>query len=56
MKDLISDEKFSRSDLLTLQDPTHPEKWDISTFYHVKNMSGGDAIGEGIIILDLLVC
>lgn len=42
MKDLITDEHFSRSDLVTLQDPEHPEKWDISTFYHVNNKSDGN--------------
>ena len=44
MKDLLTDEPFSRSDLLTLQDPAHPEKWDISTFFHLKNKSDGNAI------------
>ena len=41
LRDLLTDEKFSRSDLITLQDPEHPETWDVSTFYHVKNQSGG---------------
>ena len=50
MKDLISDESFSRSDLLTLQDPAHPEKLDFSTFYHVKNKSDSNAIHEALII------
>ena len=36
MRDLLTDEKFSRSDLITLQDPSHPEKWDVSTFHYVK--------------------
>ncbi len=36
MRDLLTDVKFSRSDILTLQDPAHPEKWDVSTFHYVK--------------------
>jgi hypothetical protein len=36
MRDLLTDEKFSRDDLVTLQDPSHPEKWDISNFHYVK--------------------
>lgn len=36
MRDLLTDEKFSRADLITLQDPAHPEKWDISSFHYVK--------------------
>lgn len=37
MKDLLRDVKFSREDILTLQDPAHPEKWDISTFHYVQH-------------------
>lgn len=36
MRDLLTDVKFSRSDIITLQDPSHPEKWDISAFHYVK--------------------
>ena len=42
MRDLLTDEHFSRSDLITLQDPDHPEKWDVSSFYHVKNKSDSE--------------
>ncbi|XP_077293328.1 RING-type E3 ubiquitin-protein ligase PPIL2 [Arctopsyche grandis] len=36
-KDLVSDETFERSDLITLQDPQHLEKFNISLFHHIKN-------------------
>ena len=37
LRDLLSDEPFTRSDIITLQDPMAPEKFDVSSFYHVKN-------------------
>lgn len=36
-KDLITDEPFDRTDLITIQDPNHLEKFNISSFHHVKN-------------------
>ena len=36
MRDLLTDEKFTKADILTLQDPSCPEKWDISKFFCVK--------------------
>ena len=36
-RDLLTDEAFTRADIIPLQDPTAPEKFDITTFYHVKN-------------------
>ena len=36
-KDLLTDEPFKRSDLITLQDPNHLDKFNITQFYHVKN-------------------
>lgn len=42
MRDLLNDKKFSRADILTLQDPAHPEKWDISTFHYVKEGNNED--------------
>eukprot|EP00124_Ichthyophonus_hoferi_P005193 Ihof_evm2s695 gene=Ihof_evmTU2s695 len=36
-KDLLTDEPFKRSDLITIQDPQHPEKQNFSEFHHVKN-------------------
>ena len=44
MRDLLTDKKFSRADLIILQDPAHPEKWDISSFHYVKQRDA-----EGII-------
>ncbi|XP_072163471.1 RING-type E3 ubiquitin-protein ligase PPIL2-like [Diadema setosum] len=36
-KDLLTDEPFKRSDLITLQDPNQLDKFNISQFHHVKN-------------------
>ncbi|XP_009005537.1 RING-type E3 ubiquitin-protein ligase PPIL2 isoform X2 [Callithrix jacchus] len=36
-RDLLSDEPFSRQDIITLQDPTNLDKFNVSNFYHVKN-------------------
>uniref|UniRef100_A0A8C6XJS2 RING-type E3 ubiquitin transferase n=1 Tax=Naja naja TaxID=35670 RepID=A0A8C6XJS2_NAJNA len=36
-KDLLSDEPFSRQDIITLQDPTNVDKFNVSSFFHVKN-------------------
>ncbi|XP_077995435.1 RING-type E3 ubiquitin-protein ligase PPIL2-like [Glandiceps talaboti] len=36
-KDLLSDEPFTRKDIITLQDPHHLEKFNIADFHHVKN-------------------
>lgn len=35
-RDLVSDEKFDRADLITLQDPQHVESRALSSFKHVK--------------------
>ncbi|PLW56749.1 hypothetical protein PCANC_01713 [Puccinia coronata f. sp. avenae] len=35
--DLVTDEKFSRADIITLQDPHNIEKKDLSRFDHLKN-------------------
>lgn len=35
-KDLISSEPFTKSDIITIQDPQKLEKYDMSTFYHIK--------------------
>ncbi|ALC42528.1 CG7747 [Drosophila busckii] len=35
-KDLIDDTPFVRKDIITIQDPQHLEKYDISKFYHIK--------------------
>ncbi|XP_001362364.4 RING-type E3 ubiquitin-protein ligase PPIL2 [Monodelphis domestica] len=36
-KDLLTDEAFSRQDIVTLQDPTNLDKFNVANFYHVKN-------------------
>ncbi|KPP69418.1 peptidyl-prolyl cis-trans isomerase-like 2-like, partial [Scleropages formosus] len=36
-KDLLTDEAFIRQDIITLQDPTNLDKFNVSDFFHVKN-------------------
>uniref|UniRef100_A0A3P8ZXL2 RING-type E3 ubiquitin transferase n=1 Tax=Esox lucius TaxID=8010 RepID=A0A3P8ZXL2_ESOLU len=36
-RDLLSDEPFTRQDIITLQDPTNLDKFNVSNFFHVKN-------------------
>lgn len=36
-KDLITDQPFTRKDLITIQDPSRLEKFDISKFYYIQN-------------------
>jgi len=36
-KDLLNDEPFQRKDLITLQDPHNIEKFNLSTYHHLKN-------------------
>ncbi|XP_076023616.1 RING-type E3 ubiquitin-protein ligase PPIL2 [Genypterus blacodes] len=36
-KDLLTDEPFTRRDLIVLQDPTNLDKFNVSNFFHVKN-------------------
>uniref|UniRef100_H0WP25 RING-type E3 ubiquitin-protein ligase PPIL2 n=1 Tax=Otolemur garnettii TaxID=30611 RepID=H0WP25_OTOGA len=36
-RDLLTDEPFSRQDVITLQDPTNLDKFNVSNFFHVKN-------------------
>lgn len=35
-KDLVDDTPFTRKDLITIQDPSNLEKFNISTFHHVR--------------------
>ena len=35
--DLLNSESFTKDDIITIQDPTQLEKFNISAFYHVKN-------------------
>ncbi|XP_047527968.1 RING-type E3 ubiquitin-protein ligase PPIL2 [Vanessa atalanta] len=36
-KDLINDTPFTRADIITIQDPNHLGKFNISNFHHIKN-------------------
>uniref|UniRef100_A0A674NIP8 RING-type E3 ubiquitin transferase n=1 Tax=Takifugu rubripes TaxID=31033 RepID=A0A674NIP8_TAKRU len=36
-KDLLTDEPFTKKDIITLQDPTNLDKFNVSSFFHVKN-------------------
>lgn len=36
-KDLLNDEPFTRSDLITIQDPSDARKFNISRFHHIKH-------------------
>uniref|UniRef100_A0A8C4INI8 RING-type E3 ubiquitin transferase n=1 Tax=Dicentrarchus labrax TaxID=13489 RepID=A0A8C4INI8_DICLA len=36
-KDLLTDEPFTRKDIIILQDPTNLDKFNVSNFFHVKN-------------------
>lgn len=35
-KDLVDDTPFTRKDIITIQDPNNIEKFNISTFYHIR--------------------
>lgn len=35
-KDLVDDTPFTRKDIITIQDPNNLEKFNISTFYHIR--------------------
>ena len=50
-KDLLTDEPFKRKDLITLQDPTNVEKFNISMFYHIQNNVKVETEGKNINIL-----
>ncbi|XP_054710157.1 RING-type E3 ubiquitin-protein ligase PPIL2-like [Uloborus diversus] len=36
-KDLLTDEPFTRDDIITIQDPTNLEKFNFNNFHHLKN-------------------
>lgn len=36
-RDLLTDEEFTRADLITIQNPDDLTKFNISQFHHVKN-------------------
>ncbi|XP_059168026.1 RING-type E3 ubiquitin-protein ligase PPIL2-like [Physella acuta] len=35
-KDLLTDEPFTRKDIITIQDPTNLDKFNLQSFYHIK--------------------
>jgi peptidyl-prolyl cis-trans isomerase-like protein 2 len=37
MKDLLTDEKFTKKDIITIQDPNNPKAIEMSEFHHLKN-------------------
>ena len=43
-KDLITDEPFTRKDIITVQDPNNLDKFNLANFYHLqKNLKVVDA-------------
>ncbi|CAB3983107.1 peptidyl-prolyl cis-trans isomerase-like 2 [Paramuricea clavata] len=36
-KDLLTDEPFTRKDIVTIQDPTNLDKFNLASFHHLKN-------------------
>ncbi|KAF2456945.1 cyclophilin type peptidyl-prolyl cis-trans isomerase/CLD [Lineolata rhizophorae] len=48
-RDLVSDEEFSRKDIITLQDPQNVVDRDISSFKHWKESDGAEPEGKGSI-------
>ncbi len=46
--DLLTDEPFTRGDIITIQDPTDLQKFDVSQFHHVKNSLTVDEEGEWV--------
>ncbi|KAK3930948.1 RING-type E3 ubiquitin-protein ligase PPIL2 [Frankliniella fusca] len=36
-KDLLTDQEFVRKDVITIQDPRKVDKFNLSTFFHIKN-------------------
>ncbi len=63
-KDLLTDEPFTRKDLITIQDPNSLEKFNLSTFFHLKKNlkvldegEGGSGLGvirRGMEYVDLM--
>lgn len=50
-KDLINDTPFTRSDLITIQDPNNLGKFNISLFHHIKNNLKVETEGIEVFIL-----
>lgn len=36
-KDLLTDQPFTRQDVITIQNPSNVDKFNLSTFFHIKN-------------------
>ena len=53
-KELLTDEVFTRDDMITLQDPSHLEKFNIANFHHVKNDQRIEDEGKYIIFSELV--
>lgn len=51
-KDLLTDEPYQRSDIITLQDPHNLEKFNLTNFHHVKNNLRVET--EGILLFFVL--
>lgn len=49
LRDLLTDEPFEKSDIVTIQDPdTANEKWKVTNFHHIKNkLKIDDEASEG---------
>ncbi|KAF2236208.1 hypothetical protein EV356DRAFT_482318 [Viridothelium virens] len=45
-RDLVSDQEFSRKDLITLQDPQNVASRNLSTFSHIKEKDNGNSHGD----------
>jgi len=51
-KDLVTDEPFTRKDIITIQDPTKLDKFNLASFYHVrKNLK---LVSEGWLLMSQL--
>ncbi|VDQ02276.1 unnamed protein product [Trichobilharzia regenti] len=51
--DLLTSEAFTKDDIITIQDPTQLEKFNISAFYHVKNKEEAQNDGNVVVIRSL---
>jgi len=45
-KDLVTDEPFTRKDIITIQDPTNLDKFNLASYFHIlKNLK---LVNEGM--------
>ena len=47
LRDLITDETFTRADIVTLQDPMDLDKFNMTTFHHLNHSLTVDEEGTG---------